>query len=43
VTESFGDKIRDLMEKINSNIDTTYTTLDRIEEKIKENDELAKE
>ncbi len=43
VTDSFGDKIRLLMEDINTNIDQTYQRLDNIEEKIKQNDDLAKE
>ncbi len=43
VTDSFGDKIRLLMEDINANIDKTYQRLDQIEEKIKQNDDLAKE
>ena len=43
VTDSFGDKIRLLMEDINQNIDQTYQRLDQIEEKIKDNDEIAKE
>ncbi len=43
VTESFGEKIRKLMEDINVNIDATYNKLDKLEEKIKENDEQAKE
>ena len=31
------------MKSINKNIDLTYSRLDAIEEKIKDNDELAKE
>jgi len=42
-TENFGEKIKELMGDINDNIDETYQRLDQIEEKIKVNDELAKE
>ena len=43
VTDSFGDKIRLLMKDINANIDQTYQKLDVIEDKIKQNDDIAKE
>jgi len=42
VIEGFPDKIKNLMESINKNLETTFTRLEIVEEKIKENQDLIK-
>jgi len=43
VIDSFPEKIKNLMEAINKNLETTVTRLEIIEDKIKENQELIKQ
>jgi hypothetical protein len=42
VIEGFPEKIKNLMESINKNLETTFTRLEIVEEKIKENQDLIK-
>jgi len=42
VIDSFPEKIKNLMEAINKNLETTFTRLEIVEEKIKENQDLIK-